>query len=429
MNSTTLIGIPNLGLNSFHRLLLSLILLNFLLGSCQAIETEKPTEEDFISQETETVKGDPTTQMTAEVNDGYIYEVPEELKDGWSTDHLEGVGIEETYLNQLMQDLEVLDGHRLHSLLIVKDGKLVFEEYFPGVKFNLAQFTGEIGFDRDDTHNLCSVTKSFTSAILGIVIDQGHIQSVQEKVIDFFPEYSHLIFSREKANLTLEQLLTMTSGIDWDDETTSYFEASNDMYQMFTSTDPIEYILSHKITKTPGTVFEYSNCNTNLLGEIVRSATGFRIDEFANIHLFSKLGIDDLEWQMLPDDTVFTSGDLRLRPRDMAKFGYLFLNNGEWNGHQVISKEWVERSTAKHVDLSGQVPWADGYGYQWWIWDDIRGLDYHAYFASGWGGQSIIILPEINTIVVSTAGNYYSTEQISIETILAIYILPAIVSE
>jgi CubicO group peptidase (beta-lactamase class C family) len=362
----------------------------------------------------------------------YKYPVPEEIDDGLETASLASVGIDESFLIELLKDLDQIEDHRIHSLLIIKNEKLVFEEYFPGDKFNLAQFTEETGFAMEDTHNLCSVTKSFTSAILGIAFDQGYLQSVDQRVSEFFPEFSDLFLNNpEKQKLTLKNLLTMTSGVDWDDESTSYFDEDNDMYQMFMSQDPIEYILSKDSVLTPGTVFEYSNCNTNLIGEIIHRSTKMRIDEFAKRFLFSKLGIKDFEWQMISEDVVFTSGDLRLRPRDMAKFGYLFLNDGEWQGERVISQDWIDQSTSMHIDLSSPpniVDWADGYGYQWWMWEDIHGVEFQAYFASGWGGQWIIVSPALQLVVVSTAGNYYSPMKMPIENILTEYILPSIES-
>ena len=364
------------------------------------------------------------------ISQGYTYKKPKQINDGWITASLSSVGMDQLHLSNLMNTLNETDEHRIHSILIVKEGKLVFEEYFEGEKFNLAQYTGETGFNRDDKHNLCSVTNSFTSALLGIAIDKEFIESVDQQVFDFFPEYSELITeTSDKHILTLEHLLTMTSGIEWDDETYSYFDSRNDMYQLFNSSDPIFYVLSKDLDFTPGTVFDYSNCNTNVLGEIVHKASDQRLDEFAENYLFSKLGITDFEWQMLPNDVVFASGDLRLRPRDMAKFGLLFLNRGIWEDEQVISQEWIDVSTREHIDPNNFVDeftWADGYGYQWWRWENINGVGYHAYFASGWGGQWIIISPGMNTVVVSTAGNYYTNQTITIESILVNYIIPSI---
>jgi CubicO group peptidase (beta-lactamase class C family) len=358
---------------------------------------------------------------------GYQYSVPEQNDDGWETASLLSVGMTENHLVNLMNRLNELSEHRLHSLLIVKNGKLVFEEYFLGDKFNLAQYTGETGFDKNDTHNLCSATKSFTSALIGIAIDKGFIQSVNQKVFDFFPEYSNLLTTApEKQNITLEHLLTMRSGLEWDDETYPYYDPRNDMYRLFNSSDPIRYILSKDLIETPGAHYTYRNCNTNVLGEIVRKASGQRLDIFARNNLFSKLGITSYEWQRLPNNVIFCSGDLRLRPRDMAKFGQLFLNGGTWEGEQVISQQWVETSTQKFTSLYNWWGDVDGYGYQWWQWENIYGVNYNAYMASGWGGQWIVVCPDMNTVVITTAGNYYTNELMPVQTILVNYILPSL---
>jgi len=357
----------------------------------------------------------------------YQYSVPQPTNDGWETASLQSVGMNPNYLINLMNRLDEIGEHRIHSLLIIKSGKLVFEEYFPGDKFNLAQFTGETGFDMDDTHNLCSATKSFTSALIGIAIDNGFIQSVDQKVFDFFPEHSDLLTAApEKQNMTLEHLLTMRSGLEWDDETYPYSDPRNDINRLFNSSDPIRYILSKNLIEAPGTFFAYRNCNTNVLGEIVRKASGQRLDYFARDYLFTKLGITNYEWQRLPNNVIFCSGDLRLRPRDLAKFGQLFLNDGTWEGERIISQQWVNVSTRKFTSFNNWWGNVDGYGYQWWQWENIYGVNYPAYMASGWGGQWIVVSPDMNTVVITTAGNYYTPELMPIQTILVNYILPSI---
>lgn len=363
-------------------------------------------------------------------NTGYQYEVPVQTDDGWETATLSSVGMNETPFVDLMNDLDEIDNHRIHSLLIIKDDRLVFEEYFPGDRFNLGRFTGERGFDRITTHDLCSATKSFVSALIGIAVDQGFIQSVDQYINDFFPEYSDIFNATpEKNDITIHHLLTMSSGLEWDDETYPYEDPRNDIYQLFSRSDPIRYILSKDLIEVPGSTFAYRNCNTNLLGEIIRRATGSRIDDFADENLFGYLGITDREWQMLRNDVVFCSGDLRLRPRDMAKFGLLFLNGGIWNNEQIISNGWIDISTQTHFNpniFTNNFPWADGYGYQWWIWEDINGTEFDAYFASGWGGQWIVAWPSENMVIVSTAGNYYTEISVPLETIITDYILPSV---
>lgn len=181
------------------------------------------------------------------------------------------------------------------------------------------------------------------------------------------------------------------------------------MNRMFNSSDPIRYILSKPLIRTPGTVYDYQNCNSNVLGEIVRRATEYRVDLYCNKFIFSKMGITEYEWQMITNDAVLASGELKLRPRDMAKFGLLFLNKGIWNGEQLISQDWVVLSTRKHISLTGW-QWEDGYGYQWWHYTfESNNYSYKVYFANGWGGQTIYVFPDLNMVVVFTGGNYYDT--------------------
>ena len=354
-----------------------------------------------------------------------VYPIPEQIDDGWETASLPSVGLNEIKLLQMLGYLQGYPDHKIHCITIVKNNKLVFEEYFPGDKFNLGQYTGETGFNREDTHNLCSATKSFVSACMGIAIDKGFIQSVEQKISEFFPEHSDLFQNNPlKQTITLKHLLTMSSGIQWDDETYYYNDPRNDIYQLFTVSDPIRYILSKEIIEIPGTVFAYRNCNTNLLGEIIRKTTGQRLDAFAENYLFSKLGITEYEWQMLHNNVVFCSGDLRLCSRDMAKFGQLFFSGGVWDQEQVISVNWTNESVQTRFFMPASW-WEDGYGYQWWTKTfHSSSNSYGSYFAQGWGGQCIFVFPENNMIVAFTGGNYF-TDSPMLE-LLNNYILPAI---
>ncbi len=357
----------------------------------------------------------------------YIYNIPGQTNDGWETASLASVGMDEIPIVDLMNELNEIGEHKIHSLLIVKDGTLVFEEYFQGDKFKLAQYTGETGFDRNDTHTLCSATKSFTSALIGIAIDNDFIQSVDQKVFDFFPEYSDILANApEKRDISLKHLLTMTSGLDYDDQTYSYYDPRNDMYLMYESEDPIRFLLSKELVTAPGMAYKYNNNNTIILGEIIHKATGQRLDTFSENYLFDKLGITNFEWQIMPAGVVLASGELRLCSRDMAKFGLLFLNNGLWNSERIISQEWIDISTFKHIYPDNNWGDLDGYGYQWWLWESISTVNFSAYAASGWGGQWIIVSPGLHTVIVLTGGNYYTEEAISIQSILVNYLIPSI---
>ena len=357
--------------------------------------------------------------------------VPEKADDGWDVASLNSVGMNPEDFNRLMDRLDRIGEHRIHGILVVKDNKLVFEKYYPGPKFNLGQYTGETGYGRDDLHVLCSATKSVSSALLGIAVDKDYIQSIEQKAYDFFPEHADLLLQAPaKGNLTLKHLLTMTSGLTYDDESLPYTNPDNDMNRFFSADDPIRFLLAKPLFAEPGTVFDYDNCCTNIFGQIIRKAANKRLDVFAKEYLFDKIGVTRQEWQKVRDDVVLCSGDLHLRPRDMAKFGQLFLNRGEWNGERIISSGWCDISTRAFLNpnsYTAEFPWADGYGYHWWRKTFVRFAGNHAaYFAFGWGGQMIMIIPDLSLVIITTAGNWFDAEKISPFSIVSDYIIPSV---
>jgi CubicO group peptidase (beta-lactamase class C family) len=351
------------------------------------------------------------------------YQVPEQTDDGWQTTSLDQVGLDQEKLDEAVARIDDGTYENIHAVLIVKDGQLVFEKYFTGYTWNYddEQFRGErIAFDADTTHNLASVTKSFTSALIGVAIDQGFISGVDEKVFAFFPAYAYLSDER-KSEITLKDLLTMSSGLDWNEGEYPLSDMRNDLIQLFIVPDPVEYVLAKPVVHAPGTHWYYNGGGTNVLGEVIRQTTGLRMDDFASEHLFAPLGITDYEWDHINPDVIHASGNLRLRPRDMAKFGYLFLNGGLWDDKRIISKRWIEESTQEHVSFSQ----GGGYGYQWWLrtYDSESG-SVDAFYAAGWGGQKIIVFPSLDMVVVFTGGNYVSQDPT--DEIVSRFILPAV---
>lgn len=353
----------------------------------------------------------------------HTFSVPEQTNDGWQTASLAEVGIDERTIEQAIDRVRDNTYQNIHSILIVKDDKLVFEEYFSGYAwdYNDDQFRGELtDFGIDTIHNLASVTKSFTSALVGIAIDHGFIQDVDEKMFAFFPEYANLSDGR-KGDITLEYLLTMTSGLEWNEMEFPYSNTRNDLVQLFIVSGPIEYILAKPVVNEPGIIWYYNGGGTNLLGEVIREATGMRMDVFADEYLFEPLGITDYEWDYLNSEIIHASGNLELRPRDMAKLGYLFLKGGTWKGERIVSEEWIEESTKSHISPS----WADGYGYQWWIETyHSNSTPVDSFYAAGWGGQRITVFPSLDMVVVFTGGNYVGENPI--DDIITHYILPAV---
>lgn len=356
-----------------------------------------------------------------------IYPVPEETGDGWQTTSLNAVEINESSLLALRDSIDNNYYEEVHSVIIIKNGYLVFEEYYPGHEFSFygQNYHGNIvNFDRDTPHITHSATKSIASALVGIAIDNGYIQNVDESIFNYFTQYSYLSDSL-KNSITIKHLLTMTSGLQWNEWDVPPTDPTYDVVLFNRSSDPMAYLLAKPVVTIPGSSFYYNGGGIDALGQIVRIASGIDVDAFSGQYLFDPLGITDYQWQRLyPSRIIATHGDVYLRPRDMAKFGFLFLNNGVWDGNQIISTNWVSESMQQHISLPF-LYWADSYGYLWWRLNfRINSQDYISIKAIGWGGQEIFIFPQLNMVVVFTGANY--TVDPPCDEIMRRFILPAL---
>ncbi len=364
----------------------------------------------------------------------YNYREPVQTNDGWQTATMSEAGLNTTPVIDLMEYLLEREEHHVNGIVIIKDGNLVFEEYFSGYDFdfeNQTPGTNEFvytytDFDRNTLHYQASVTKSVTSVLLGIAIDKGFISGVDEKLFSFFPEFSDLI-NEEKNEISLYHALTMTSGYPWDDSTYPISDSRNDENQLYVHSNPLRFVLERDLSASPGTSFQYNSGTTVLLGEIIKRRSDMSLSEFAENYLFTPLGISTyhLSHCMNANTIAFAGGGLYLRPRDMAKIGSLFLQEGMWNNEQIISSGWINESTNSLISLSGinsAANMAIGYGYQWWIAAFTAG-SLNGYYAAGWGGQFIIVLPEQNMVVVITQDDYNGEEDSMFTFIVNNYIL------
>jgi CubicO group peptidase (beta-lactamase class C family) len=380
----------------------------------------------------------------------YTYRPPENINDGLDVGTLEEVNIDSTLIEKAVNDINRGKYGEVHSMLIFKDNKLVLEEYFPGHEYvwEAANHHGEmVNWDRIMDHPIHSVTKSVTSICIGIAVDKGYIDSVHQSIFDYLPEHQHLNIDG-KDKITIEHLLTMTSGLEWHEWNAPYSSRDNDAIEIWFQDaegkkDPISYVLEKPLVDTPGTKFNYSGGNMIVLGEIIKHATGMDIDEFSGMYLFEPLGIESFNWGVrFPNGVIEAASGLEITPRAMAKIGVTFLNNGVWHAKQIIAEQWVEKSATPFADNQGiNVPGTDsrnvGYSYSWWTkhypesgWqlsckssNTVRGL--YLYYAGGWGGQRIIVFPELNAVVVFTGGNY--TYNVKTFNILEKYVIPALV--
>jgi CubicO group peptidase (beta-lactamase class C family) len=347
----------------------------------------------------------------------YVYHVPEDTGDGWEATSLEVEGVDVERVKELVRN--ILDGkfEHIHSVLLVKNGKLILEEYF-------------YGYDRDKKHQLRSATKSVTSILVGIAKDQNTIKSVDQKLYDFFPEYEEIDWSAPKNKITLKHVLTMAAGLDWNEWTFPDNDTRSSIYGMARSDDWIEFVLNRDSLHSPGEIFAYSSGLSLVLGAILKNKTGLYANEFAEKYLFRPLGISEFSWQQGPNGMVYTSGGERglwLRPRDMAKIGLLFINRGNWKGQQIVSAEWVNESTKPHINAFFG---GSEYGYQWWCGERVFGnRTVGVYYAAGRGGQYIFVCPSLDLVAVFTSKVYSNLSGVvQPQVMMTDYIIPAMLS-
>jgi len=342
-------------------------------------------------------------------------ELPVEYpQDAYAIDSLTGSDngsyeLDEEELAEVVERIEKGRYGNIHSLVIIHNDSLVLEEYF-------REWT------RHMLHPCYSVTKSFTSALIGIAIEQGYINGVDDKLLGFFTEYDDIEnLDQRKKSITLEHVLTMSSGFEWDEISVPYVDRQgnpnyeNDVIELSQSSDWIKHMLDVPMNFDPGSEFVYNSGGTHLLSGILTHTTGQSAEDFAEGNLFKALGITDWEWESDPNGITVTGWGLSLHPVNMAMLGYLYLKNGRLNGQQIVPEDWVEESTAKHTVIDNFVWIMNGkmdYGYQWWRFNDSmfdtmwRGDPPKVndlFNASGFGGQYIYIVPHLDMVVVITA--------------------------
>jgi CubicO group peptidase (beta-lactamase class C family) len=309
-------------------------------------------------------------------------------------------------------DRLVASGANVHAILVARGGKLVFERYFSGSDEINGRRVESVTFDASTLHNVKSVSKSVTSLALGIAVDRDLIHSVNQPIFSFFPELSDLR-SAEKDRIQLAHALTMSMGLKWVEATPATGDYDNDEARMHRASDPCRYVLGLPVTAPAGQGFLYNTGALTLVSSIMRKTTGRPLDEFAREALFEPMGITEFEWTRVRGDSD-AGGGLRLRPRDMAKIGQLVLAGGRWNDRQIVSKAWIDASM---TGLEATGPYF--YGYLWWLGRSLLNQrEVHWVAALGRGGQSIRVIPELDIVVVVTAGYYqdYSPQAFQIQS-------------
>jgi len=332
---------------------------------------------------------------------------PEITRDNWLTSIPEEQGMDSQLLQQAIEQGE--ERGYVDCILVIRNGYIVTEEYFNG-------------FNRETPHNVMSVSKSFLSAMTGIALKEEYLDSLEVKMLDYFPEYIYQSIDPRKFDITIRHLLMMRMGIDHEE---------NNYFYIYNSSNWIKTTIELPLLYDPGTRFRYNTFETHLVSAIITKTSGMSTMEFAKKYLLDKLNINCTEWWQDPQGYFFGGNSMHFIPRDMARLGYLYMNKGKLDGNQIISPGWIEESLTDYTNFIN-FSWGDldnyGYGYLWWL-GEIK--THKTFLAIGYGGQFVINFPDLNLIVVTTADwqlDWATADEHekSVLNIVADYIVPAV---
>jgi len=291
----------------------------------------------------------------------------------------------------------------LHGVLVQQHGSLLEERYFPSKDQQLGSLLShQTDFQADTLHDTRSISKSIVSLLIGIALRDGYISSLDTPVVDLLKKVSDQTRNGLKRSITLRHLLTMSSGLEWDEDGTVSLLSNETLMEL--SAGMARYVLKRPMLHQPGTQYAYNSGGVVLLGAVLASVTGMPLDQFAQRELFEPLGIQHWEWRRsLVGNQIMAHAGLRLTPRDLAKIGQLVLDHGRWNGQQIVPVSYLEASITRQI--GAELDW--GYGYLWRTGTaSIAGHDWPWIAAMGNGGQRLYIVPKLDLVIVITAGRY-----------------------
>lgn len=304
---------------------------------------------------------------------------PQQLDDGWAVASPQAAGLNTTLINQALDmffDEDLYPTSK--SLLIIKDNKLVVESYARDLS------------DRDRLHNIRSVTKSVTSLLFGIAIDENLFDSdLSRTVYSYIPTYFDSVAL--KKDISMYHLLTMRTGLRWENDINTL-----ELFNSKRFVSSMRLVVQQPMNYAPGTWFNFNDGAPHIFSGMIADTAKMSLEEFAVEHLFSKIGISSYFWEKHDDGLNYGSLGLYIKPRDMAKIGQLMAQNGSWNSEQVVSSSWISESTS--VQLSEAYTLFEPFGLYWWIRPDND-----AFCAIGNGGQFIYVVPSRNLVIVHTA--------------------------
>ncbi|MCW3109915.1 MAG: beta-lactamase [Segetibacter sp.] len=357
----------------------------------------------------------------------YDYEIPANISDGIAVRDIKSYNIDSNLISRLNRDIIDESIYNVHSVLIYKDSALFYEKYLCGKDEKHGKNLGIVHHDIYTLHDTRSISKSVVSACIGIAISKGIIKDENVPIKKYFSCSDN----DKEGNITIKDLLTMTSGLCWKE--IGNYNGMSDETKMDLSLNPIAFVLNKDLVAEPGSTWNYSAGNTQLLAEIIQKVSGKNICQFAEENLFRPLGITNKEWVDLTIKKIpAAASGLRLTSRELLKLGILYKDNGVFNSARIVDSNWVKASFSDHIqrpDLTGLNLENGAYGYQFWTYHfNIKNKSINITEAKGNGGQSVFICKELNLVVVITAGNYGKLQHNSIPyKILKDYVLNSIV--
>lgn len=326
---------------------------------------------------------------------------PQQTENGLEAGDPATLGFDAPALCALFREID-RGGANLHGLLVLRRGRLVAELYRTGLDAGIySLWRSKTASGPGVLHDMRSISKSVLGLTYGILMAKGKAPPITTPAVAVFPEYAELDTPERRAIL-IEHLLTMSSGLDWDEPSPIHRPSRDDQFPLAWKSSAYPFVFGRDMVATPGSRFVYSGGSTAVLAEIMTRSAATDLRSIVGKELFEPLGIVDWEWSANLRGAPIAFGGLRLNARDLMKIGAMMLADGVWRGRQVVPKSWIAQSTSLHIDTG-----AGGYGYQWWTttfaWNG-RSLD--AALALGNGGQTLTLIPDLELAVATTAGDY-----------------------
>jgi CubicO group peptidase (beta-lactamase class C family) len=345
----------------------------------------------------------------------YVERPPIARNGDWQTSIPSDSEIDVHIIREMVRAIAEGEMGLTHSVLVARHGKLVVEEYF-------------YGFDLATWHDMRSASKSLASTLVGLAIQDGYIEGVHSPVLPLLPRYrNYANWDSRKALITVADLLNMNSGLDANDYDPQSFAAEGNYQSQIAEPDWVKLALDAPMVSDAGAPpLVYGGANPLIIGGILSQVINEPVEWYADRELFAKLGIEHYKFLLDPTGVAYMGGGLHLRPRDMLKFGQLYLNKGVWAGRRILSQEWVKESWTPRGQLK-QFQREHAYGYLWWHYlYEVGEHAVEAIEARGNGGQYISVFPSLDLVVVITGGNFRNGRPRQPEEILQQFVLPAV---